>query len=76
MGKKRINPSGAIVVGTGFIGFALFYYFTGIFTARIGWRHIAISAAEEPFRFGIGIVGMLMIGVALLIWGMSKSWKS
>ena len=79
MGKKRLNPSGAILVGIGFIGFGLLYYFTGILPSRNrGWffsRNDAVTATEDPVRFGIGIFVLLAAGVVLLIWGVSKSGK-
>ncbi|HEX6730599.1 MAG TPA: hypothetical protein VF074_11330 [Pyrinomonadaceae bacterium] len=72
MGKKA-TPSTAIITGIGIIGFGLFYYFIGILPSRRGAS--VVTATEDPSRFGVGIVLMMLVGAACLIWGIAKSMK-
>lgn len=72
MGKKA-TPSAAIVTGIGAIGFGLVYYATGILPSRRG--SVVVTATEDPTRFGVGIVLMMLVGAAALIWGLAKSMK-
>jgi hypothetical protein len=78
--SKRPTASAAIITGCGMLGFALLYFLTGIFPSRQGGlfslrRWGAVTATENPLRFGYAIFATCAIGVASLIWGLLKMMK-
>jgi hypothetical protein len=57
-----------IVAGLGFLYFGWVYSATGIFVANRG-RH-AVTAAEDPDRFALGVGMVFVVGVASLVAGL------
>ena len=74
---RRPTPGAAIATGAGMIAFALFYDFMGIYPYRRRWSlgGGAILEGEEPFRFRFWIVVTIVLGLAAISWGLSRSAK-
>ena len=73
--RKKPSPSTAIISSLGFLGFGLFYYFVGIFPYRAGVSRDAVTAVEDPERFGFAVLVTLLIGAVCLIWGLLKQTR-
>jgi hypothetical protein len=69
--KDPAKSLSLIVVGLGCLYFAWLFSATGIFVA--GRSHVAVTAADDPDRFGVAVTAL--IGAASLVGGLVMSWR-